>query len=57
MEEAVDILAMGGGGISKRILRGDRKIVRSAMVKDVLSYILRTDEMTERNYELFGRNK
>ena len=57
MEEAVDILAMGGGGISKRILRGDRKIVRSALVKDVLSYILRTDEMTERNYELFGRNR
>lgn len=53
MEEAADILALGGGGISKRILKSEEKLVRAASVKDVYSYIERTDEMIERNELLF----
>ena len=53
MEEVADILALGGGGISKRIFREEEKLVRAASVKDVYSYIDRTDEMIGRNRELF----
>ncbi len=51
MEETVDILALGGGGISKKL--GDGKLERSAVVKDVRSYLGRVDEMIERNREFF----
>ena len=54
MEETGSILAMGAGGISKRIFFAEERIERSANVKDIREYISRIDEMIERKKELFS---
>ncbi len=52
MEEIASVLAMGAGGISKKVY--DKKIKRGPCVKDIKNYIERTDEMTQRMIELFS---
>ncbi len=52
MEEEQDIVALGAGGISKRICP-DGKIVRCENVKEVSLYLEKTGEMIERKRRLF----
>ena len=47
MEEKQDIVALGAGSISKRVI-SDRQIRRCENVKDVAQYIARIGEMIER---------
>ncbi len=53
MEETGSIIAVGAGGISKRIFWAEERIERSANVKDIKEYITRIDEMIERKNTLF----
>ena len=53
MEETSHILAMGSGGISKRIWPEEGHITRAPNVSNILEYISRTDEMINRKRELF----
>lgn len=52
MEEKQNILALGAGGISKRIFP-DGRIERCDSVKDVGLYIEKIEEMIERKRKLF----
>ncbi len=54
MEETVSVLAMGAGGISKRVYREQNLIKREPCVKDIKHYLERTDEMSERMIKLFS---
>ncbi len=53
MEEISSVLALGAGGISKRILNNQGKIKRAPNVSDVKTYIERIDDMIDRKRELF----
>ena len=53
MEETTHILAMGAGGISKRIWEDEGHITRAPNVSNIRDYITRTDEMISRKKELF----
>ena len=53
MEETSHILAMGAGGISKRIWPEEGHITRAPNVGNIEVYIQRTEEMIERKKELF----
>ena len=53
MEETSHILAMGAGGISKRIWPEEGHITRAPNVSNILEYISRTDEMIGRKREHF----
>ncbi len=53
MEETTHILAMGAGGISKRIWPREGRITRAPNVSNIEEYIRRTDEMIRRKRELF----
>jgi oxygen-independent coproporphyrinogen-3 oxidase len=53
MEETSHILAMGAGGISKRIWPEEGHITRAPNVSNLHDYLSRTDEMIERKRELF----
>ena len=53
MEETTHILAMGAGGISKRIWPEEGHITRAPNVSNLHDYLSRTDEMIERKRELF----
>ena len=55
MEETSHILAMGAGGISKRIFPEEGHIERAPNVSNIGDYIARTDEMIRRKRELFFR--
>jgi oxygen-independent coproporphyrinogen-3 oxidase len=52
-EETSHILAMGAGGIAKRIFPEEGHIERAPNVSNILEYINRTDEMIKRKSELF----
>ena len=54
MEETTHILALGAGGISKRIYEDEGHIGRAPNVADIGHYIARVDEMIARKRELFG---
>ncbi len=54
MEETSHILAMGAGGISKRIFPEEGHIERAPNVSNIHDYLTRTDEMIERKRELFN---
>ena len=54
MEETTHILALGAGGISKRIYEDEGHIGRAPNVANIEHYIARVDEMTQRKRELFG---
>ena len=53
MEETSHILAMGAGGISKRIFPEEGHIERAPNVSNIHDYLTRTDEMIKRKKELF----
>ena len=53
MEETSHILAMGAGGISKRIFPEEGHIERAPNVSNIRDYLTRTDEMIRRKRELF----
>ena len=57
MEETSHILAMGAGGISKRIFPEEGHIERAPNVSNILEYISRTEEMIKRKSELFLNEK
>ena len=55
MEETASVLALGAGGISKRIWDREKRIERAPNVKDISEYISRVDEMCTRKRKLiFG---
>lgn len=56
MEDHVSVLALGAGGISKRVWPDRALIVRAANVKDVSGYIERVDEMAERKVALWRQD-
>ena len=53
MEETTHILALGAGGISKRVYPEEGHIGRSPNVSNIEQYIARVDEMVERKRVLF----
>ena len=53
MEETSHILAMGAGGISKRIFPEEGHIERAPNVSNIHDYLTRTDEMIRRKQDLF----
>lgn len=57
MEETANVLAMGAGATSKRILDGQGCIRRAFNVSDIRQYIARVDEMCERKRVLFADEK
>ena len=56
MEETSHILAMGAGGISKRIFPEEGHIERAPNVSNIHDYLTRTDEMISRKQALFLNN-
>lgn len=54
MEETTHILALGAGGISKRIYPEEGHIGRAPNVSNIEQYIARVDEMIARKQVLFG---
>ena len=53
MEETSHVLAMGAGGISKRIWPEEGHITRAPNVSNIAEYIARAGEMAQRKRELF----
>ena len=53
MEETSHILAMGAGGISKRIWPEEGHITRAPNVSNIEVYINRVDDMIKRKEEMF----
>ncbi len=53
MEENADVLAVGAGGISKKVNTATGKIVRAPNVSDVREYLERWEEMARRKTEIF----
>ena len=53
MEETSQILALGAGGISKRIWPDEGHITRAPNVSNIPDYISRVDEMIRRKFDLF----
>ena len=53
MEETGHIIALGAGGISKRVAPSGGKIVRAPNVGNIEEYIRRVDEMLERKNHLW----
>lgn len=53
MEDVCNVLALGAGGISKRVDGDEELIVRAPNVKDIRHYIERVDEMSDRKRKLF----
>ena len=54
MEETTHILALGAGGISKRVYEDEGHIGRAPNVANIEHYINRVDEMIERKRTLFA---
>ncbi len=54
MEENANVLAMGAGGISKKVNTRTGKILRAPNVSNVEEYIARTDEMIRRKEEMLA---
>lgn len=55
MEDGLSVLALGAGGISKRVSHGGVVIERSPNVKNIDHYIDRIDEMIARKQALFSQ--
>ncbi|MBQ8092311.1 MAG: coproporphyrinogen dehydrogenase HemZ [Clostridia bacterium] len=54
MEETASVLALGAGGISKRIMGRDQRILRAPNVSNIEAYISRVDEMIERKAQMLS---
>ena len=57
MEETTHILALGAGGISKRIYPEEGHIGRAPNVSNIEQYIDRVDEMVQRKHTLFTEDE
>lgn len=57
MEDVCSVLALGAGGISKRVWPGRKRIVRAPNVKEVSQYITRVDEMAQRKRDMWVINE
>ena len=57
MEDTVSILAMGAGGISKRVWPDRVFIKRAPNVKEIAHYTARVDEMADRKDGLWREEK
>lgn len=57
MEETAHILAMGAGGISKRVAPAEGKIVRAPNISNIGEYISRADEMLARKQALWAEKE
>ena len=54
MEETTHILALGAGGISKRVWPEEGRITRAPNVADLSTYLSRLEDMIQRKRELFS---
>ncbi|MBR5224655.1 MAG: coproporphyrinogen dehydrogenase HemZ [Clostridia bacterium] len=54
MEETTSVMALGGGGISKCVMRQEEKILRAPNIANIEQYIARVDEMVERKRAVFA---
>ncbi len=54
MEDTVSVLALGAGGVSKRVYPGRERIVRAPNVKDIAHYLSRAGEMALRKRTLWA---
>ncbi len=57
MEETAHVLAMGAGGISKRVAPTEGKILRAPNVSDIREYVARVDEMLARKRTLWEASR
>lgn len=57
MEETGHVLALGAGGISKRVYPTGGKITRAPNVSDIGEYIARVDEMAQRKRALWPKKR
>lgn len=57
MEETTNVLALGAGGISKRIFGANLRIERAPNVSDIDTYIACVDEMIERKRALIATQR
>ena len=53
MEETTSIIALGAGGVSKRVYKDQAKIERCANCKSIYDYIARIDELTAKKLDFF----
>lgn len=56
MEETTDIIALGCGGVSKRVFKEEDRIERAFNFKSIYEYIQRIDEANLRKKQLFELN-
>ncbi len=54
MEETTHILALGAGGISKRVWPEEGRITRAPNVADLSTYLSRLEDMIQRKQDLFA---
>lgn len=54
MEETTSVMALGGGGISKCVMRQEEKILRAPNIANIEQYIARVEEMVERKRAVFA---
>ncbi|MBE7091800.1 MAG: coproporphyrinogen dehydrogenase HemZ [Clostridiales bacterium] len=56
MEETTDIIALGCGGVSKRVIKEEDRLERAFNFKSIYEYIQRIDEANLRKKQLFEIN-
>ena len=56
MEETADIMALGCGGVSKKVIKEDNRLERAFNFKSIYEYIERIDEANLRKKRLFLPN-
>lgn len=56
MEETTDIIALGCGGVSKRVFKEEDRIERAFNFKSIYEYVQRIDEANLRKKQLFELN-
>ena len=56
MEETTDIIALGCGGVSKRVFKDEDRLERAFNFKSIYEYIQRIDEANLRKKQLFELN-
>ena len=56
MEETTDIIALGCGGVSKKVIKEEDRLERAFNFKSIYQYIERIDEANLRKKQLFELN-
>lgn len=57
MEEVCSVMAFGAGAISKWVIQSENRLERAANVKDLKTYLERTEDMAARKKALFAKQK